>query len=563
MLERAAMIQALRAYRGGLVAVALFSLIINLLMLAPSLYMEHIYDRVLASKSTFTLLFLTVIVVLMYAMVAVAEWSRTRVLARLSVVLDQRFRKNVFDTALRASWRAPNSQSASAAALADMTQLRQFVTGRGLITFLDLPWTPLYIAILFVLHPVLGWVAVVSVALLAALTVWGGRREAAPQLRSHATMAATQQFLAHKLRNAETIEALGMFGVLCWRWLQRHLLQRQAQGHEHALAHAHTAFGKFARNALQSVTLGLAAWLTMRGELSMGAMLATNLLVVRALAPVDALLASWRGMVDARAAFFRLQSLVRTHPAPVPETADANDLAWGQPVPALVLNHVSAFVTGRDAPLLRDVSLNLPAGRVAVVLGPSGAGKSTLLRVLLGIWSDIQGEVLLDGRPVSDWPRSKLGPYLGYLPQDVELLDGSIAENIARSGPVDPQRVIAAGMAAGLHQEILRFPGGYDMVVGARGNQLSGGMRQRIGLARALYGDPVLVVLDEPNASLDKAGETALLDAISGLRHRGATVVMVTHNQQLLGIADSIVIMETGQVQFHGTVDEILARKAP
>jgi ATP-binding cassette subfamily C exporter for protease/lipase len=293
--------------------------------------------------------------------------------------------------------------------------------------------------------------------------------------------------------------------------------------------------------------------LVIDGQLSPGAMIAANVLMTRALAPIDMLVGTWRGFITARDAFLRLGSLLAAHPERDPA------LRRVPPTGQVTLRAVTATAPGRNRPILRDVSLELPAGQVLVILGPSGSGKSTLARVMLGIWGDVKGEVLLDGRPVADWDRVELGPHIGYLPQDIELFDGTIAENIARFSKVDPEQVIAAARATGLHEMILRMPKGYDTPIGEAGSVLSGGQRQRVALARALYGAPKLVVLDEPNANLDDVGEAALSRAVQQMRSNGTTVVLVTHRPGAVALADRLLLLADGVVQAEGPRDAVLA----
>ena len=336
-------------------------------------------------------------------------------------------------------------------------------------------------------------------------------------------------------------------------WQTRHGNVLQLQGSSQALAHKLMAWSKFLRYSQQSLALGAGALLVIDGQLSAGAMIAANILMTRTLAPIDMLVGTWRGFVTSRAAFKRLETLLEAHP----ERDEA--LTRVPPTGALSLRNLVAVVPGREQPILKNVSLEVPQGSVVVVLGPSGSGKSTLARCMIGIWPHMSGEVLLDERPITGWSRDELGPHLGYLPQDIELFEGSIAENIARFGQVDSTKVIEAARSAGLHDMILRFPKGYDTSIGEAGGLLSGGQRQRIGLARALYGQPKLVVLDEPNANLDDVGEAALVQAVQILKRQGSTVVLVTHRPGILAAADRVVILNNGELQANGPRDAVLA----
>jgi ATP-binding cassette subfamily C exporter for protease/lipase len=539
------------AHKGAFMAVGMFSLVTNVLMLVPALFIMHITDSVLVNRNELTLLFLTLTAVLMFCMVSVAEWSRSRVLARISTQLDTELAGPLFDSAFRA--RLAQTVPEPARALADLTTVRQFLTGHAIFAFFDLPWTLLYLGVLFALHPVLGWGCLVLAVLQALLMLWSQRRERDPSARVVQAETAQRVFTDNKLRNVEVVEAMGMFPQLCYRWLQRHAAWLKARAAAARVAHFNEALNGYGRHILHTGAVATAAWLVTRGELSAGGMLAVYLLILRALTPIESMLTSWRGLSAAKQAMSRVEALLAHHQPP--GTARSHEPARGR----LTLQGVNAYSPGpAQSHILHALTLTFEPGTVTTVLGPSGAGKSTLARVMLGIWPQVTGTVSLDDRLLSNWSPEDLGPALGYLPQDVELMDGTFAENIARFGLIDPSQVIAAAKAASLHDVILRFPKGYDTQVGERGSLLAGGLRQRIGLARALYGGPVLVVLDEPNANLDDVGEAALLQALQWLRHRGATVVMVTHERRLLSVTDRVVILTQGRVQFAGSMEELL-----
>lgn len=542
---------AVRAHKGAFLAVGIFSLVTNVLMLVPALFVMHITDSVLVNRNEMTLLFLTLAAVLMFCMVSVAEWSRSRVLARISTRLDTELAGPLFDSAFRA--RLAQTEPEPARALADLTVVRQFLTGHAVFAFFDLPWTLLYLGVLFALHPLLGFGGLVLAVLQGLLTLWSQRRERGPLASAAQAETAQRVFTDHKLQNVEVVEAMGMFPQLCYRWLQRHSAWLKARAAAARLAHFNEALNGYGRHLLHTGAVAIAAWLVTRGSLSAGGMLAVYMLILRALTPIESMLSSWRGLSAAKQAMGRVEALLDRHRAP--STSRPLEPARG----SLALQGVSAHAPGPDrSRILHDLTLTFEPGTVTTVLGSSGAGKSTLARVMLGIWPQVTGAVSLDDRLLASWSREDLGPLLGYLPQDVELIDGTFAQNIARFGVIDPTQVIAAAKAAGVHEVILRFPKGYDTQVGERGSLLAGGLRQRIGLARALYGGPVLVVLDEPNANLDEVGEAALLQALRWLRHRGATVVMVTHERRLLSVTDRVVILDQGRVRFAGSMEELL-----
>lgn len=538
--QRSELAQALWSFRREFAMVGLLSMLANVLLLAPTLYMLQVFDRVMLSQNTLTLLFVSLITLLLYGAMAFAEWMRSRVLVDAGVRLDNQLGARIF----QASFEAHLGRTSETAqrAFGDLLQLRQFVTGHGIYALFDTPWTPIYLTVLFLIHPFLGAVALCFAMAQAALVWFGHRRTVVPAEEASQSASNARAFLQSKLRNVEVLEPMGMVHHLRWRWAHHYQHAQQQQGTVHALSHRITAWSKFIRYTQQSLGLAAGALLVIDGQISPGEMIATNVLMTRTLAPIDQLVGAWRGLSGARAAFGRLESLLRTHPQRDPR------LQRTAPQGEVVLRDLVAGAQGREQPILRGVNLTLQPGSVTILLGPSGSGKSTLARSIIGVWPQRSGEVLLDGRPLDHWNRCELGPYLGYLPQDIELFEGTIADNIARFGAVDPEKVIAATRSAGLHEMILHLPKGYDTPVGEAGTLLSGGQRQRIALARALYGKPVLVVLDEPNANLDDAGEAALVHAVRDLKAQGSTVVLVTHRPGILEVADRVLMLHQGAV---------------
>lgn len=553
--ERGELARALRAFRREFFAVGGFSMVINLLMLVPTLYMLQVFDRVLVSRSELTLLFVSLIVIFLYGMLAFSEWTRTRVLVRAGVRLDAALAPRVFDAAFEAN--LSKSGAPAQRALADLNELRQFLTGNGVFAFFDAPWAVIYIAVLFLLHPFLGWVAIGFALLQAAVAWFGHRRVVAPVERAGEALNEVNGWLQAKLRNAEVVESMGMLGGLRGRWRERHAESLRRHADAQGKVQRLSAVSKWLRYCQQSFALGAGALLVIDGQLTPGAMIASNALMNRALSPIDSLVGTWRSLISARMAYGRLAQLLDAHPARDPA------LSRMPPVGDIELRGVTATAQGRAAPILEDISLRAPAGTVTVVLGPSGSGKSTLARVLVGIWPQVQGEVLLDGRPLDGWDRTELGGYLGYLPQDIELFEGSIAENIARFSEPDPEQVIAAARGAGMHDMILRFPKGYESPIGDSGAVLSGGQRQRLALARALYGNPKLLVLDEPNANLDDAGEVALAQAVRATKAAGGTVFLISHRPGVISLADQVLVLRNGRVQAFGPRDAVLAQLQP
>ena len=531
--------------------VGVFSMVVNLLMLTPTIYMLQVFDRVMLSQSHMTLLVVSLICLFLFGVMAFSEWARSILLVRTGVRLDELLSQKVFNGTFLAYLNP--SDSSPAKAFTDLTAVRQFLTGNGVFAFFDSPWVPIYIGVLFLLHPWLGVLAIAFALVQASIAWFGHRMSKQAQLTSTRSQAETQGFLSSKLRNVDVLVSMGMLEGLYRRWQGKQHKTLLLAGDAQQQTGSIMAVSKFVRYTQQSLSLGAGAWLVVVGEISPGAMIAANVLMTRALAPIDLLVSTWPSFLTTKDAFERLRALLKLTPA------GRTDVMEHRPVGQLSVEHVGVSVPGRDKPVLDDVSFITLPGTVTVILGPSGSGKSTLARAMMGIGAMPQkGRVLLDGTPITDWTRESLGPFVGYLPQDIELFDGTVAENIARIGQVNSDAVIAAAEAAGLHQMILRFPKGYDTPMGQAGAFLSGGQRQRIGLARALYGEPSLVVLDEPNANLDDDGEKALLNAMQLLRSNGANVVLISHRPGVLAVADRVVLLQDGKLVASGPRDGVL-----
>ena len=537
-------------FRQELVVVVAFSFVANLLMLTPTLYMLQIFDRVMVSRSEFTLLAASALALLFLLVMAVADSLRSQLLVRAGVRFDEAVHARVFhalfDRALDKSSNNP------AQGLQNLQQLRQFLTGPGAQGLLDLPWMPVYIFISWLLHPVLGLISLAFALVIAVLGWWSHYQQAPLAHRQMVCSRETTSYVQSKLRHADAVESMGMLRGLRSRW-QELRRKDQAEGHElEKTTSLHKSVQHFVQYTQQSLVLAAGAWLVVRGELSLGAMIAANVLMSRALQPMQVVSSSWKSYFSAREAFVSLNELMEQHPA-------RTGISMSHPPKGLLqLVGVSATAQGREARILDSVDLECKPGELTVILGASGSGKSTLARCMLGIWPGMTGSVLLDGEPIGAWDRQELGPYLGFLPQDVQLMAGSVAENIARLGPLDPDEVVRAAKAAGIHELILRLPAGYDTTLDVFATELSAGHRQRLGLARALYGDPALVLLDEPNSNLDDAGEIALFRALDALRKASRTVVVITHRGRLIQAADRIVLLEGGRVRMQGPRDTVL-----
>jgi ATP-binding cassette subfamily C exporter for protease/lipase len=549
--SRSALTQGLWTFRREFVLVGLFSLVANLLMLAPTLYMLQVFDRVLASQSELTLVAISLLTLCLFAVMSFAEWMRSRLLVHTGVRLDKQLSTQVFNASFEAN--LSHSGNAAARSFSDLIQIRQFLTGNGIFAFFDAPWAPIYLAVLYFLHPWLGAIGLLFSVVQLCLAWLSSRIGAEPSEAANKAATEASIFLQGKLRSAEVLESMGMVSNLRTRWLERHQKQLTLSGWAQRLTHHTSAWSKFIRYSQQSLALGAGALLVIDGELSPGAMIAANVLMGRALAPIDLLVGSWRQFSGMRLAFGRLEQLLIDYP-PRSATYRQDNLSGD-----LSLRSVTATASGRAEPILAGLSLEVPAGTVMVIAGPSGSGKSTLARVLVGIWPQVSGQVLLDGVPIEQWDRVALGSQIGYLPQDIELFDGSIAENIARFGKAESQQIIAAAKQAGLHDMILRFPKGYDTQMGEAGNLLSGGQRQRIALARAVYAAPSVLVLDEPNANLDEVGEAALYQTVAQLKAAGKSVFLISHRPGALALADRLLVLQDGRVQFEGPRDAVMA----
>lgn len=544
--------EALDFCRGAFIGAGFFSLFINLLMLVPSLYMLQIYDRVLTSSSVPTLIALTLLVVFMMLTMGLLEWVRSIVLIRVGARLDGLLGQRVFDATLDIATRQPGKGSSQP--ISDLGNFRQFMTGNGLFGFFDVPWIPVYMLLVFFFHPLLGTVALGGALVLTTLALLNEWRTREPLMAANSQSIREQQLLNAKLRNVEVIEALGMRPRIQERWLDHHLQTIGWQARASEQAAVLMASSKTFRMLLQSLILGTGAWLAIQQSITPGVMIAASIIMGRALAPIDQMIGSWKGFVNARASYGRLQKLLTEIPPAQRRTS--------LPAPSgrLELKAAVAVPPGGRTPVLRGIELTIEPAEVIGMIGPSAAGKSTLARVMLGIWPLASGAVRLDGADLALYNRDELGPHIGYLPQDVELFDGTVAENIARFGEIEDARIVEAAQRAGVHELIAQLPDGYETRIGIGGATLSGGQRQRIGLARALYGDPKLVILDEPNSNLDDRGEAALVLAIQKLRERQATVVLISHRPSVLKAVDKVLVIKEGRVDAFGPREEVLSR---
>lgn len=544
--------QALSSCRGSFMIVGLFSMCINLLMLVPAIYMLQVYDRVVASGSESTLLMITLIMVLLMVAMGSFEWVRSRMLVRVSSRLDMLLNQRVFDISFKQALYSGGAMN-GAQPIQDLTGLRQFMTGNALFAFFDAPWIPLYLFVMFAFHPWYGWMGVASAIVLVILALINEYMTSKKLKEANQEMSASSTAVRQNLTNAEVIESMGMLDNLRERWLKKQYNVLAWQTVASDRAGTITSISKTIRILVQSLILGIGAYLAINNEITPGLMIAGSILLGRALAPIDQMIGAWKGFVGARGQYQRLSDIL----SKVPE----DDEKMSLPAPQGAISFEAAVIAppGSRKPAIKGVTFSAFAGDVVGILGPSGAGKSTLARGLLGIWGANNGHIRLDGADIFSWDRAELGPHIGYLPQDIELFEGSVSENIARFGNVDAEKVVAAAKAAGVHELILSFGDGYDTIIGTQGGGLSGGQRQRIGLARALYGDPVLIVLDEPNSNLDDVGEKALMVVLQGLKQRKASVFIITHRPSVLAAVDKLLLLNDGAMQAYGPRDEVLA----
>jgi len=544
--------QAITALNPYFKKVGGFSLIATLLILAPSVYMLEVYDRVVNSRSYMTLAMLTLLVLAAFVLMEVLEWVCAEILHESSLKFDSTLSGRVFAAIFEANLkRLPGGTTQP---MNDFRSLRDFFHAPVVLAFMQAPVSLVFLLLIFAISPVLGWTAVVA-AMVQTFVGWLNERSTQPPLlAANQSAAAAQQYADGTLRNAQVIESMGMLRDIHKRWIakQREFLGLQAKASDHA--GYYQAISKFLQNTVSSMMLGLGAWLLLNDQLSGGAsyMIVGSILGGRVLAPLVQIVSQWQTVVNVRGAYARLDSLLTAVPL------RPAGMALPAPQGQLQVENLTASAPGSPVPILKGVNFALQPGEVLAVVGPSASGKTTLARLLVGLWPALNGKVRLDGVDVYHWNKAELGPHVGYLPQGVELFEGSVAENIARFGELDPVKIEAAARAVGLHEFILALPQGYDNPVGREGAMLSGGQRQRIALARALYGKPAFVVLDEPNSSLDEQGDAALASAISQGASRGTTFVVMTHRTSVLGVSNKMLVLREGQVQFFGPRDDVL-----
>lgn len=542
--------QVLISFKKAFRNIGVFSAVINMLMLMPAIYMLQLYDSVLTSRNEMTLLMLTLIMLGAYIFMGALEYVRSFVLIRVGAQLDMKLNKRVYTAAFEQCLKQGESNAGQA--LKDLTNLRQFLTGNALFAFFDAPWFPIYLFVIFMFHPALGAFALVGTTILFILAYINEKISHKPLAEANSMAVASTNVASNNLRNAEVIEAMGMLPNIQSRWYKLHsrFLNLQAEASEKA--GVVTALSKSFTVALQSLMLGLGALLVLDNSITPGMMIAGSILLGRAIAPVQLLISVWKQIGSTRSAYERLTQLLEQNPP------REGGMALPKPKGVIAVENITAAPPGGKFPVIKGLTFSLAAGEVLGIIGPSGSGKSTLARLLVGVWPAAAGKVRLDGADVYLWNKDELGPHIGYLPQDIELFAGTVSENIARFGEVHADKVILAAKRAGVHELVLNMPSGYDTPLGDGGAGLSGGQKQRLGLARAMYDDPSLIVLDEPNSNLDDVGEQALLAAIIDLRKRGKTIVLITHRTSIISATNKLLLLHDGIAKMFGPTNQVL-----
>ena len=549
--------QALRKRSGMLIGVAVFSGVINLLALTGSFYMLQVYDRVIPSRSIPTLIGLTILLVVLFVANGVLDLVRSRIMSRVGLGVDEALRDDVFSAMQTVSLQS-RSEGDGLQPVRDLDRVRSFLSGMGPAALFDLPWIPIYLVLIFMLHPSMGWFAIGGALLLVAVTIATEMLSKSPSLRSAQSGSARLAVAGLSARNAEVSRAMGMGPNLLGRWrdlTDRHL-DDQIKASDAVGGMGVTS--KALRLLLQSGILGLGAYLVVIGQVSAGVIIAGSIVMSRALAPIETVIQHWRGFVDARHASYRLGALLKAVP-------DENRSLTELPAPArsLSVEAISVAPPGQKKSTIENVTFALEAGDALGIIGPSGSGKSTLARALVGVWRPPvgAGTIRLDGASLDQWTPARLGRHIGYLPQDIQLFEGTVSENIARLDPeATDESIVAAAKAAGAHELIVGLRDGYQTRIGENGGGLSAGQRQRIAFARALYGNPFMLVLDEPNSNLDSAGDTALSGAIKAVRERGGIVIVIAHRPSALANVDKVMAMADGKVQVLGPKEEVLRK---
>lgn len=536
--------------RKSFLLMVIITAVTELLSVAPMLYMMNVFDRVISSRSEITLVSLTLVILGLYVFWGALEWIRSRLMVRLSLRIDWDLAADVFDASFRRYVGRKNVNVQQL--LADLLNMRQFMTGAPILAVISAPFGLVFIAIGAVFHPYLAYFALAASALMLIFT-YLSLKVSAPILKA-AEEASTEasRLAAVSLRHAEATLAMGMLGAVRNRWYEHHRQFLTKQVYASEATGLMGGFTGFLTKALPSLQMALGAFLAISGLITGGMVIVASMLISKAIAPMNQLISNWKPIVNARESYDRLNALL------IADEAYSNQMELPPPMGKVEVTALDAVPPGHDKAVLKGIEFTLTPGQVLAVVGPSAAGKSSLVKLLLGVWKPAAGSVRLDGVELSDWRHDEVGPLVGYVPQEIEFFEGTVAQNIARLGEVDPQKVVQAATLIGMHEAILAFPQGYDTPLGETGFALSGGQRQRMAVARAIYGMPKYVVMDEPNSNLDEVGETALLQTIQALKAHGSTVIITTHRPRLVGVVDQMLVLKAGKQVAFGPAKDIL-----
>ena len=549
MQEKSPLQLAYGKFRAVVFTTFVFSFVINLLLFVAPLYMLQIYDRVLGTRNETTLLMISLITLFLMLVYGLMEFIRSRMLVRAGMQFDEMLSSAIFGRAVK--MKLANPAGGAEHIISDGDKVREFLTGTGIITFFDAPWTPVFVFVCFLFHPWLGYLALGGTVVIFLLALINDRATKEQLKEANTAAQGASHFAGSVLQNAEVIRSMGMEKQLGHRWEARHGKMLDAQAVASDRSGAIMTFQKFFRMALQSAILGLGAYLAIHQEISPGIMIAASIMMGRALQPVEQGVAQWKQFVTARQAHERLKKMFETVPG------DEARTRLPDPKGVIQVENLTSVFPGTRQAFLKNINFKVGPGETWALIGPSGSGKSSLVRHMVGVYPAASGTVRIDGADISHWNADQLGEHLGYLPQEVRLFAGTIAENIARFTTGNSDAVIKAAIMAGVHDMILRLPDGYETQVGENGQQLSGGQRQRVGLARAMFNLPRIVMLDEPNSNLDSDGETALMEAIRAMKSLGTTIVLVTHKTNLLAVSDRVLVLRDGAVQAITTPQEL------
>ncbi|QEP44770.1 type I secretion system permease/ATPase [Ectothiorhodospiraceae bacterium BW-2] len=542
--------RTLKNVKRSFLYVGLFSFFINLLMLVPSIYMLQVYDRVLTSQSVETLGLLTLIVVFLFATMGFLEIIRSRILVRIGNKIDIELNTQLYDTIFYSARMSP--ENASVQPLNDLTKLRQFMTGNGVFAFFDSPWFPIYLFVMYLFSPWFALFTLFAAAVIFTITLINDKTTKKFMEEANKMSFESVNYVDKNIANNEIIHAMGMNEQIKKRWLDKHLEFLNLQSNASDTSGKWSNTSKTLRQLFASLTYGIGAYLVIEGSITPGMIIAGAVLLGRALAPIDLLTNSWKSFSDARGAYKRLNGLLEDL------STIQNTTKLPAPKGEISVEKVVVVPPHSQIEVLKNITMNIPAGTAVGVLGPSASGKSTLLRAILGVWPLKEGIIRLDGADIHQWDSKELGKYIGYLPQDIELFEGTVSENVSRFAEIESEEVVKAANIAGAHEMILKLPNGYDTLIGPKGTILSAGQRQRVGLVRALYKSPPLIVLDEPNSNLDEDGEKKLLEAIIAMKQSGSTIIIVTHRSNILSALDTIAILANGELKAYGNKEDVV-----